>query len=147
MMRPFLAGLLALVAALTSGSDGPRAQEKEEVAPPAEEVDPGRALFESKCGQCHSLVDGKNGNGPTLFGVLDRPAAAVPGFKYSRAMRQMASQESLTWSEDDLSIFLTRPSALVPGTRMAFPGIRDQEALDALVQWIKANSGPSTSGN
>lgn len=144
-MRPILAGLLALVAALTSGSYGPHAQEKEEVAPPAEEVDPGRTLFERKCRQCHSLVDGKNGNGPTLYGILDRPAAAVPGFKYSRALRQMAAQESLTWSEAELSVFLTRPSALVPGTRMAFPGIEDQDARDALVEWIRANSGPATS--
>ena len=105
-------------------------------------VSAGEALFNKRCAQCHSLAEGKNGNGPSLFRIVDREAAVVPGFKYSRALTAMAADESLKWSEENLTAFLTRPSLLVPGTRMAFPGVKKEEDLAALVAWIKANSGP-----
>ncbi|MCK5496793.1 MAG: c-type cytochrome, partial [Hyphomicrobiaceae bacterium] len=114
----------------------------QEEAKPADGVSPGEALVNKRCAQCHSLVEGKNGNGPSLFRIVGREAAVVPGFKYSRALRRMAADESLKWSEENLTAFLTRPSLLVPGTRMAFPGVKKEEDLAALVAWIKANSGP-----
>ena len=126
---------LALCAAPATAQEGKKAAE-------AESVDIGKALFSKRCAQCHSLADGKNGNGPSLFRVINREAAMVPGFKYSRALRQMAADESLKWSEENLIAFLTRPSLLVPGTRMAFPGMSSEESLAALIEWIKANSGP-----
>jgi cytochrome c len=126
---------LALCAAPATAQEGEKAAE-------AESVDIGKALFSKRCAQCHSLADGKNGNGPSLFRVINREAAMVPGFKYSRALRQMAADESLKWSEENLTAFLTRPSLLVPGTRMAFPGMSSEESLAALIEWIKANSGP-----
>lgn len=106
----------------------------------------GQALFEKKCGQCHSLAQGKNGNGPSLYGLMNRRAATVAGFKYSRAMRAKANEESLIWTESALSEYLTRPSDLVPGTRMAFPGLKDDEKRAALIEWIKNNSGPAPQG-
>jgi len=126
---------LALCAAPATAQEGKKAAE-------AESVDIGKALFSKRCAQCHSLADGKNGNGPSLFRVINREAAMVPGFKYSRALRQMAADESLKWSEENLIAFLTRPSLLVPGTRMAFPGMSSEENLATLIEWIKANSGP-----
>lgn len=133
--------LLAVGMALALCAAPATAQEGEKVAE-AESVDIGEALFSKRCAQCHSLADGKNGNGPSLFRVINREAAMVPGFKYSRALRQMAADESLKWSEENLTAFLTRPSLLVPGTRMAFPGMSSEESLAALIEWIKANSGP-----
>lgn len=105
-------------------------------------ADAGEGMFKKRCAQCHSLADGRNGNGPSLFRIIGREAAVLPGFKYSRAMRQMAADESLTWSEENLTSFLARPSLLVPGTRMAFPGVKKEEDLMNLIAWIKANSGP-----
>ncbi len=104
-------------------------------------VDDRAALFNNKCARCHSLVEGKNGNGPSLFGIIGREAAALPGFKYSRALRQMAADESLIWSEENLAAFLARPSLLVPGTRMAFGGFRKEADIENLIAWIKANGG------
>lgn len=108
----------------------------------ADGISVGEALFNKRCAQCHSLSEGKNGNGPSLFRIIGREAAVVPGFKYSRAIRRMAADESLKWSEENLAAFLTRPSLLVPGTRMAFPGVKKEEDLTKLVAWIKTNSGP-----
>lgn len=108
----------------------------------ADGVDAGEALFNKRCAQCHSLADGKNGNGPSLFRIVNKQAAVVPGFKYSRALRQLAAEESLKWNEENLASFLTQPSLLVPGTRMAFPGMGNEGDLAILIEWIKANSGP-----
>lgn len=57
----------------------------------------------------------------------------------------MAADDSLKWSEENLTRFLARPSLLVPGTRMAFPGVKKEEDLASLIAWIKANSGPPLS--
>jgi len=114
----------------------------QEEAKPADAVSAGEALFNKRCARCHSLAEGKNGKGPSLFRSGGREAAVVPGFKYSRALRRMAADESLKWSEENLTAFLTRPSLLVPGTRMAFPGVKKEEDLTKLIAWIKANSGP-----
>lgn len=129
-----------LAGLVVGGAQAPAQQAPQPAAAPPE--DPGEVLFVKKCGQCHSLAKDKNGNGPSLHGIVGRQAASVPGFKYSRAMRQMATEEALEWSEENLLLFLERPSVLVPGTRMAFPGIRKKDDLAALVAWIKANSGP-----
>jgi cytochrome c2 len=133
--------ITTLLAALAVGSVSAPAQQAAQPSSAAAE-DPGRALFAKKCGQCHSLAKDKNGNGPSLHRIIDRQAAAVPGFKYSRAMRQMAAEDTLEWNEENLTLFLEKPSLLVPGTRMAFPGIKKKEDLNALIEWIRANSGP-----
>lgn len=105
----------------------------------------GEELFNKRCAPCHSLANGRHGNGPSLFRIIDRKAAVLSGFKYSRALKQTAANESLKWSEGNLATFLARPSLLVPGTRMAFPGVKKEEDLANLIAWIKANSGPPSS--
>lgn len=137
--------ILPLAVALVICATQAPAQEEGKAAD-ADAVSVGEALFDKRCAQCHSLMEGKNGNGPSLFRIIGRVAATEPGFKYSRALRRMAADESLRWNEENLTIFLARPSLLVPGTRMAFPGMRKEEDLATLVAWIKANSGPA-SGN
>jgi len=136
MRRKFVFTVIA--SALLSCAGPAAAQDAGEAAA----ADPGEQLFEKRCAPCHSLLEGKNGNGPSLFRIIDREAAVLPGFKYSRALRQTAADDSLVWSEENLTTFLARPSQLVPGTRMAFPGLKKEEELAALVAWIKANSGP-----
>ena len=132
--------VLAIAATLAVCSTQASAQG--ETKPAGEDaVDPGKSLFKKKCAQCHSLAEGVNGNGPSLYRVVDKAAAIAPGFKYSRALQRIATEESLKWSEENLIAFLARPSLLVPGTRMAFPGMENKENLAVLVEWIKANSG------
>ena len=138
-MKSIFTWMIAVAAMSMACAGAASAQQAGQETIPA---DPGAILFEKRCAQCHSLSKGKNGNGPSLHGVINRPAASEPGFKYSRAMRQMAAEESLNWSEEYLAAFVARPSQLVPGTRMAFAGMENEEDREALVAWIKANSGP-----
>jgi cytochrome c len=84
----------------------------------AADADAGKRVF-AKCAVCHSGAAGKNGLGPTLFGVVGRPSASVPGYKYSDGMTAV----NKTWDEATLDVYLTNPKAMVPGTKMAFSGL------------------------
>lgn len=80
--------------------------------------DNGKTTF-NKCKSCHATEKGKNGVGPTLYGVVDRPKASVDGFKYSDALKTKGG----AWSFQELSKFLVNPKADVPGTKMTFAGL------------------------
>lgn len=100
------------------------------------DADAGKKVF-NKCKACHSMAEGKNKVGPTLFKVMGREAAAIDGFKYSKAMKG----SGLTWDDETLAKFLAKPKALVPGTRMAFGGLKKEADIENLIAWIKANGG------
>ena len=85
----------------------------------AASVEAGRQVF-AQCAACHS-VDGRNGVGPSLQGVLGRPAGSVPGFRYSRALKTSGK----TWDADTLSAYVANPQAVVPGNHMPFSGLPD----------------------
>ncbi|UCH74241.1 MAG: cytochrome c family protein [Rhodospirillales bacterium] len=102
----------------------------------AGDADAGKKVF-NKCKACHALDEGKNKVGPSLFGVLGKPAASVKGFKYSKALQE----SGLTWDDATLAKYLTKPKELVPGTRMAFSGLKKSEDIDNVIAYIKANGG------
>jgi cytochrome c len=81
----------------------------------------GAALFKAKCALCHSVVAGQNKIGPSLFGVVGRKSGSVAGFNYSDANKNSGK----TWDDATLDVYLTNPKALVPGTKMVFPGLPD----------------------
>ncbi len=76
----------------------------------------GRVTFQRQCAICHSAEagDGGGAQGPSLAGIIGRPAAAVSGFGYTQALRGAG----LTWDAATLARFLASPSTLVPGTAM-----------------------------
>ena len=86
----------------------------------------------NQCEVCHS-VDGINGTGPTLKGVVGRRSGTVPGFRYSRAMKSAG----ITWDEKSLDRYLADPQELVPGNVMPFSGIADSAQRAALVAYLK----------
>jgi cytochrome c len=93
------------------------------VASPAWAGDPakGATLFKAKCAVCHSLEAGKNKIGPSLFGIVGRPTGSVEGYSYSPANKAAG----LTWDVATLDKYLVDPRTMVPGTRMTFPGPKD----------------------
>jgi cytochrome c len=92
----------------------------------------GKTAF-STCQVCHSVVKGgASGLGPNLFGVAGRKAASVPGFYYSVALKN----SKITWTNDKLTAWITSPSKLVPGNRMAFPGIGDQAKVADIIAYL-----------
>lgn len=92
----------------------------------------GRAIFRSQCSICHSVEPGRNMIGPSLFGVVGRPAAQVRGFPYSAATKD----SGLTWTPATLDRFLASPRGVVPHTRMMYNGLRDPQARADLIAYL-----------
>ncbi|MGY6409532.1 MAG: c-type cytochrome [Alkalilacustris sp.] len=86
------------------------------------------------CAVCHSLTPGDDGRaGPSLHGIFGRPIAALPGFDYSPALREMA----LIWTPETVSaLFEHGPEAFTPGSRMPEQRLRDPADRAALVEFL-----------
>lgn len=91
----------------------------------------GEKVF-GKCKSCHS-IEGKDGTGPHLNGVVGRNHGSVAGFKYSDAM---AAKSSEPWSEEAIFTFLKNPKEVIPGTKMGFAGIAKPADRANLVAYL-----------
>jgi cytochrome c len=90
------------------------------------------------CIACHTFdKGGKNGVGPNLWGVVERPHDSEPGFDYSPAMEKFKGQP---WSFDALNTWLYKPSAMVPGTRMSFAGITNDKQRADVIAYLRSLS-------
>jgi cytochrome c len=88
------------------------------------------------CGACHSVGEGAtNRMGPALNDVLGAPAASRPGFAYSQSLTKM-SADGLVWNRDTVTQFLHKPRDFVPGTKMAFGGIPDDNKISDIIAYL-----------
>ena len=95
------------------------------------DVGAGEKVF-AKCKACHK-VDGTDGVGPHLNGVVDRAKASVGGFGYSEALVAMAAD---AWTTDNLNGFLTNPKNYAPGTKMSFAGLGKVEDRANVIAYL-----------
>lgn len=91
----------------------------------------GEKVF-AKCKACHKL-DGVDGTGPHLNGVVDRAKASIAGFGYSDVLVGMASD---TWSPENLDGFLANPKGYAPGTKMSFAGLPKAEDRANVIAYL-----------
>lgn len=120
----------------TGGAGGAEAQEDVDVAGfmAAADLGKGETIFK-KCAACHKL-DGSDGVGPHLNGVVGRPVASIAGFGYSDAMHAHGG----AWTPDQLFEFLANPRKDVPGTKMSFAGLpKPQERADVIAYLQSVN--------
>ncbi|MBT5434151.1 MAG: cytochrome c family protein [Rhodospirillaceae bacterium] len=94
-----------------------------------------------KCSSCHTFDEG-DGNrvGPNLWNVVDKPIASDPDYSYSDAMEA----EGGNWTYDRLWTYLMDPKAEIPGTKMGFRGISDEEDLASLILYMRDQSNEPT---
>lgn len=94
----------------------------------------GKRLY-VRCQACHTTAAGQpNKVGPNLNGFYGKKAATRPGFRYSPAL----TKSNVKWDDKTLDAWLTRPSKLVPGTTMAFPGMTKPEERAAMIAYLKS---------
>ena len=98
----------------------------------AAEAAAGEKTF-GKCKACHK-IDGSNGIGPHLDGVIGRAPGTVEGFGYSDAMKSVAEP----WTPEHLNSFLTAPKAAVPGTKMSFVGLPKVEDRANVIAYLQS---------
>jgi len=93
----------------------------------------GKQVFR-QCSVCHSDKEGENRVGPSLAGVVGRKAGEAPGFNYSKAMKD----SGMTWNHDSLEKYLENPQGVVKGTRMAFPGVKNDKDRDDVIAYLES---------
>ncbi|KAA8565035.1 hypothetical protein EYC84_010799 [Monilinia fructicola] len=93
----------------------------------------GANLFKTRCAQCHTLGEGEgNKIGPNLHGLFGRQTGAVEGYAYTDANKQKA----ITWNEETLFEYLENPKKYIPGTKMAFGGLKKDKDRNDLIQYV-----------
>ncbi|WP_445190646.1 c-type cytochrome [Sphingobium sp. HWE2-09] len=95
----------------------------------------GKAVF-ARCALCHDVKPGPKKMGPSLAGLFGRTSGTVAGFAYSPAMQNA----KIRWDAKSLDTFLTKPSGLVPGNRMAFAGVPNAADRANLIAYLKAEA-------
>lgn len=160
MKRNFLMGAAALasLATLSACGDGiradetpaPAATETAAAAPAATDAAPaatmefasmttdvaaGEKVF-ALCRSCHVLEEGVNRVGPSLYNIVGRASGSVAGYSYSDANKA----SGVTWTTDVLFKYLEDPKGFMPGTKMAFPGIKDAQDRANLVAYLDSQT-------
>lgn len=103
----------------------------------------GAKLFASKCGVCHYAPDKPDEQprmGPSMKGIVGRKAGSLASFtRYSKAMKAYGKP----WNEAALDRFIANPRTEVPGTNMAFVGLKNPGERAAIVAYLKAAAKPA----
>ncbi len=95
----------------------------------------GEKVF-NQCKACHEVDKGVNKIGPTLKGVIGRNVASVPEYKYSTAMLDYAKKHPV-WTEEQFLVYIENPKKEVPGTKMAYGGLKKPDDRANLLAYLK----------
>ena len=118
-MRPVILSLALCLAGLGSAQ--------------AQDAAAGEKVF-AQCRACHQIGEtAKNAVGPVLNGVIGRKAGTFEGYSYSPANKN----SGITWDEATFSEYIKDPKAKVPGTKMIFAGVKDEQRIKDLLAYLK----------
>ena len=121
MKKPILSTLIVLASAAASS------------AALAQDVAAGKTSF-NKCLACHAVGEGaKNKVGPELNGLDGRKSGTAADYSYSDANKKA----EITWGEATFKDYIQNPMAKVPGTKMAFAGIKNEKEIGDLWAYLK----------
>jgi cytochrome c len=86
------------------------------------------------CKACHQIGENaKNVVGPVLNGIIGRKAGSAPGYSYSDANKD----SGITWDEPTFREYIKEPKAKIPGTKMVYAGLKDEQKVNDLVAFLK----------
>ena len=99
----------------------------------AQDAAAGEKVF-AQCRACHQVGESaKNAVGPILNGLFGRKAGTVEGYNYSPANKN----SGLTWDEATFREYIQNPRAKIPGTKMVYAGLKDEQRINDLVAYLK----------
>lgn len=99
----------------------------------AQDAAAGEKIF-AQCRACHQVgPNAKNAVGPVLNGVIGRVAGSVEGYSYSPANKN----SGLTWDEATFTDYIKNPRAKVPGTKMVYAGLKEEDKIKDLIAYLK----------
>ncbi|KAJ7750960.1 cytochrome c C1 [Mycena maculata] len=94
----------------------------------------GASLFKTRCAQCHTLgASEPNKVGPNLHGLFGRKSGQVDGFSYTAAN----VNKGVIWDTETLFEYLENPKKYIPGTKMAFAGLKKDKDRNDLITHMK----------
>lgn len=103
----------------------------------AQDLKAGEDSFK-KCLPCHSVGEGaKNKVGPVLNGLDGRKSGTIEGYSYTNANKN----SGIVWNEASFKEYIKDPRAKIPGTKMIFPGIKNETEINNLWAYL-AQFGP-----
>jgi cytochrome c len=98
----------------------------------AQDAAAGKTSF-NKCLACHAIGEGaKNKVGPELNGLDGRKSGTAADYNYSDANKN----SGITWNEAQFKEYIKDPKAKVPGTKMAFAGIKNEKEINDLWAFV-----------
>ena len=98
----------------------------------AQDAEAGETVFK-QCMACHKIGEGaENGVGPELNGIDGRKSGSAAGYNYSDANKNAG----ITWSEAAFKDYIKDPRAKIPGTKMFFPGVKDEKKAGDLWAYL-----------
>lgn len=131
-MRRVLAASIVMTAVLAAALPHiAQGQPRPAATPPAPLT--GAALYQAKCGGCHSIAASKIG--PAHKGVFGRKAASVAGYNYSPALRAA----NITWDAKTLDQWLQGPQKLVKGSKM-YLVVADPAQRAAIIAYLQSDA-------
>lgn len=99
----------------------------------AQDAEAGKTVF-NQCRACHQVGEtAKNGVGPVLNGVIGRKAGTAAGYNYSDANKNSGK----TWDDATFLAYIADPKAYMPGNKMAFAGVKDEQKAKDLLAYLK----------
>lgn len=99
----------------------------------AQDAAAGEKVFVA-CKVCHQVGENaKNTTGPDLNGLIGRHSGSVAGYAYSPANKN----SGLTWDEATFKEYIKDPKAKIPGTKMIYPGLKDEKKVNDLLAYLK----------
>jgi cytochrome c len=119
LMRSFVLSAALLLAGLGSAQ--------------AQDAAAGEKVF-TQCRACHQVGESaKNAVGPVLNGLFGRHSGSVEGYNYSPANKN----SGITWDEATFKEYIQNPRAKIPGTKMVYAGLKDEQRINDLVAYLK----------